>query len=81
MYGLKQAAILAYQRLKETLGTAGFFPVLGTVGLWRHDNKPINFCLCVDDFGVKYYNKSDVNHLLDTLETLYKYTTDWTGSD
>ena len=52
MYGLKQAAILAYQRLKQTLATAGFFSVLGTVGLWRHDNKPIHFCLCVNERSV-----------------------------
>ena len=32
MYGLKQAALLAYQNLKRTLAPYGYHPVEGTVG-------------------------------------------------
>ena len=80
MYGLKQAAILAYERLKVTLQQFGYHPVIGTVGLWKHMTRPIQFCLCVDDFGVKYYNRKDVVQLLQAIGKLYKYTTDWTGT-
>ena len=80
MYGLKQAAILAYERLKATLQRFGYHPVIGTVGLWKHMTRPIQFCLCVDDFGVKYYNRKDVVQLLQAIGKLYKYTTDWTGT-
>ena len=81
MYGLKQAAILAYQHLKSTLEPYGYYPVTGTVGLWAHKTRSICFCLCVDDFGVKYFNKADVDHLLGAVGKLYTYTTDWTGQN
>ena len=38
------------------------------------------FTLVVDDFGVRYTNRSDVECLLTTLCTKYRLTTDWTGS-
>ena len=38
------------------------------------------FMLVVDDFGVRYTNRSDVKRLLTTLRTKYRLTTDWTGS-
>ena len=76
MYGLKQAAILAYNHLKKTLVPHGYTPVVGTVGIWKHDTRPIKFCLSVDDFGIKYYSKADAQYLLDALGNKYKYTTD-----
>ena len=80
MYGLKQAAILAYQQLKEHLEPYGYYPIPNTVGMWKHKTRPIQFCLCVDDFGVKYTNKQDADHLLETLKLKYKMTCDWSGS-
>ena len=35
------------------------------------------FCHCVDDFGIKYYNKEDTNHLLSSLKDNYDITMDW----
>ena len=81
MYGLKQAALLAYQNLKQLLEPSGYAPVVGTVGLWKHATRPLWFCLCVDDFGVKYFNKEDVQHLISSLSPHYKYTTDWEGNN
>ena len=81
MYGLKQAALLAYNNLKENLRPHGYAPVPGTIGLWKHDKRNIHFCLCVDDFGIKYFNKADAQHLLQCLDQHYRYTTDWTGSN
>jgi hypothetical protein len=34
-----------------------------------HKSCPIQFALCVDDFGVKYVNKEDVEHLKAALTT------------
>jgi hypothetical protein len=51
-----------------------------TPGLWYHDTRPISFTLVVDDFGVKYVNKTDVEHLLESLQGTYKLTADWTGN-
>jgi len=35
-----------------------------TPGLWKHTIRPIQFCLVVDDFGIKYTNQEDANHLI-----------------
>ena len=40
MYGLKEAALLAYNNLKEHLQPFGYYPVEGTVGLWAHPTHP-----------------------------------------
>ena len=81
MYGLKQAAILAYDQLRSHLEPHGYFPVPNTVGMWKHKTRPIQFCLCVDDFGIKFVNKTDVEHLLTTLKMKYKLTINWTGKN
>ena len=81
MYGLKQAAILAYTQLKSCLEPFGYRPVPGTVGLWKHESKPITFCLCVDDFGIKYFHREDVEHLLHAIGQTFQYTTDWEGKN
>ena len=52
---------------------------MNTPGLWYHETRPISFTLVVDDFGVKYVNKADVEHLLTSLQATYKLTADWTG--
>ena len=80
MYGLKNAAILAYTNLKKNLGAFGYTPIEGTVGLWRHKVRRTKFCVCVDDFGVKYFSNNDLEHLLNALKTHYKITTDYTGT-
>ena len=67
MYGLKQAAILAYDHLCKSLSPNGYQPVIVTVGLWKYDTRPLTFCVCVDNFGVKYWSKEDLNHLLQSL--------------
>lgn len=79
MYGLKQAAILAFENLKKNLAPHGYEPIPHTDGMWQHKTKATKFCLCVDDFGVKYYNEADVHHLITALEQHYKISTDWTG--
>ena len=65
MYGLKQAARIAYDRLVEYLRPHGYAPSRTNPGLWKHKSKKVYFALCVDDFGVKYTCKKQVQHLLD----------------
>ena len=64
MYGLEQAAILAYDHLCDNLGQYGYHPVKHSLGLWKHETNSITFCFCVDDFGVKYFNQRDIQHLI-----------------
>ena len=79
MYGLKQAAILAYENLKQNLAQDRYKPVGGTVGMWQHKTHPTKCCVCVDDFGIKYFSKDNTQHLLTSFKKDYKVTTDWDG--
>jgi hypothetical protein len=80
VYGLRNAAILAYDNLKKNLKPHGYTPIAGTVGLWKHETRRTKFCVCVDDFGVKTFNNHDTTHLLNALQSTYKITIDRTGS-
>ena len=50
-----------------------------TPGLFTRNTRLINFCLVVDDFGVKYGFKEHADHLDKPLQELYTITTDWEG--
>ncbi len=52
---LEKAVILAYNQLQSNLAPHGY------------ESKPIQFCLCVDNFGIKYEQKADAEHLIQTL--------------
>ncbi len=45
----------------------------------EHDTHPISFSLVVNDFGVKYVGKENVQHLLETVRNFYKCSCDWAG--
>ena len=81
MYGLKQAAILAYRQLVDHLRKYGYYPCKGTTGLWRHQTLPTKFAKCVDDFMVKYFNKKHAAHLTQALQDKYEITQDWSGEN
>ena len=82
MYGLKQASILAYQHLVNNLAPHGYTPCKYSLGLWTHTTRPTKFCLCVDDFGVKYFSKDDADHLLSSLRSSgFTVSTDWSGKN
>ena len=80
MYGLKEAAILAYKQLRTHLAPFGYYPVDHTPGLWRHRTKLTTFTLAVDDFGIKLFSKTDADHLFAALATKYQLTKDWSGT-
>ena len=79
MYGLKQAALLAHRQLKERLAKDGYFPIVGTSGMWRHATRKTKIVLCIDDFGIKYYSKADLDHFLNSIAKYYEYTIDRSG--
>jgi hypothetical protein len=81
MYGLKQAARLAFDNLVKLLAPHGYCPIRASPGLWKHETRPTLFTLCVDDFGIKYTNKEDATHLLQALGQNYKYSVDWEGNN
>jgi hypothetical protein len=69
MYGLPQASKLANDRLRKFLAPAGYLPCTVTPGLWRHQHSNLMFSLVVDDFGIRYTNRDDVDQLLAVLQT------------
>ena len=70
MYGLKQAAVLAFDHLVEKLKKFGYEPIPHTIGMWTHKERKTTFCLCVDDFGVKYFSKDDAIYLVQAFSLL-----------
>ena len=81
MYGVKQAARLAYDDLKSHLATFGYRPDPIATNIWSHDTKPTKFCLCVDDFGVQYFTDDNAQHLINALKTKYDITIDKKGKN
>lgn len=81
MYGLKQAAHIAYNKLAEYLKPHGYAPSRINPGLWIHESKNVYFALCFDDFRVKITCKKKVQHLLDVLQQKYPIQYDWSGNE
>ena len=81
MYGLKQAAILAYTQLVKGLANHGYKPCPFTTGIWKHTTHKARFCLCVNDFGVKVFNADDKVHFLATLQNYYTISIDNKGTN
>mmetsp|Transcript_15150 Transcript_15150/g.21608 ORF Transcript_15150/g.21608 Transcript_15150/m.21608 type:complete len:108 (+) Transcript_15150:254-577(+) len=81
MYGLKQAAILAYDQLVKCLAPHGYEPMPFTPSMWRHKTQKTLFCLCVDDFGINFFNQSDKEHLINALQQHYRVTIDHQGTN
>ena len=68
VWGLLQVGILANKLLRKRLAPKGYYECKQTPGFWQHITRPILFTLVVDDFGVKYTNKADFDHLIECLK-------------
>ena len=71
IYGLPHAGMLANKQLRKYLKPAGFYEVAHTPGLWKHERRPIQFPLIVDNFGVTYVGKERIDYLLTSLRKYY----------
>jgi hypothetical protein len=67
VHGLPQAGILANNLLKKHLAIHGYYKQPHTPGLLKHESRPVWFNLAVDDFGIKYVGKDNLQHLYDAL--------------
>jgi hypothetical protein len=81
MYGLPQASTLGHDFLKTWLNEEGYFQSQIVPGFWKHKTKPIQFVLVVDNFGIKYIQEKDLDHLIKSLEKHYEVTVDWEGKE
>jgi hypothetical protein len=80
VWGLPQAGILVNKKLRRKLALFGYHECVDTPGLWKHESRPLTFTLVIDDFGVKYENKEDADHLIASIKSTYKLTKDWMGN-
>ena len=48
--------------------------------LYKHNTREISFTLFVDDFGIFYKSKDDLQHLQNTINAKYTTTFNDTGS-
>ena len=76
MYGIPQAGKFANDKLKLHLEKFGYEQEPITPGLWRHQTRPLQFSLVVDNFGITYEHQEDITHILDALNTIYKISED-----
>ena len=80
MYGLPQAGLLAQQRLIAHLAESDYHECPDVPCLFRHSTNSVAFSLVVDDFGIKYKDKADADHLIACIRSLYELKVDWSGS-
>ena len=79
VYGLPQSGLLANKLLEKCLNKRGYYQSKLVPGLWKHEWRPVQFALVVDDFGVKYVGEDHALHLKKTLQEYYTVTTEWEG--
>ena len=79
IYGLKEAGKLANIQLQKVLATEGYYPCPFTQGFFCHETRDITFSLVVDNFGVKYTNRKDAEHLESVIKKNYPMKTNWDG--
>ncbi|KAL7481488.1 hypothetical protein ACHAW6_008828, partial [Cyclotella cf. meneghiniana] len=79
MYGLPQAGLLVQELLEKRLNEKGFKQSRCTPGLWTHIDKPIQFTLVVNYFGIKYVQKERAQFLVDALKDHYMISVDLEG--
>ena len=79
MYGLPQAGSISQDHLVRHLAQHGYTQDPHVPCLFKHTDNGVQFCLTVDDFGIKYRARPGAEHLLATLRLKYDITVDWTG--
>jgi hypothetical protein len=81
MYGLPQAGSLGHDLLEQLLNKEGYFQSQIVPGFWKHKTKPIQFVLVVDNFGIKYLKREDLDHIIQSLEKYYNVAVDLDGKE
>ena len=79
MYGLPHIGKWSIDLLVKRLVKHGYSSSNITAGCWRHDSRPIDFTLMVDDFTVTYSGKEHADHLMDSLKKHHPVAADWIG--
>ncbi|KAL7476295.1 hypothetical protein ACHAW6_003413, partial [Cyclotella cf. meneghiniana] len=86
MSDIPEEVITEYELHK--IATAGgwvYFRVIRGIplapALWKHKTRPTPSVLIVDDFGIKYFSKEDLDHLVDSIKKYYEVKVDPEGRE
>ena len=79
-YGLPQSSMLVNNLLRTRLNKNGYFEAATTPGLWKHQWRPIQLCLIVDNLVIEYVGERHIHHLRNVLKQHYEITEDWKGT-
>ena len=77
MYGLPQAGYLSQKELVEHLSKFDYHPAPSDPCLFHHKTNVVAFTLVVDDFLVKYKDRTAATHLFSALQQRYPLKFDW----
>ena len=78
---LPQASSHGHDLLEQCLNAAGYHQSSIAPGLWKHDTRPFQFTLVVDNFGIKETCHNNANHLINTLKLYHDVLIDGTGKE
>ena len=81
MYGLPQSGSLANELLEQCLNKEDYYQSQLIPGFWKYRTRNLQFMLVVDDFGIKYIKKEDLDHLINSLEKYYEVAVDMEGKE
>jgi hypothetical protein len=79
-YGLPLAGILANDLLRFCHEAQGFYEAASTPRRLRHKWRPIQFCLIVDNFGIKYVGLEHFNYFLGILKKFHGIQNNMAGN-
>ena len=79
VYEFIRKSFIYYNQLISHMDPHSYYFVPFTTGLWDNKTRRKTFCLCVDDFGVKYLNRYDADYLLEYLKKNLEISIDWEG--
>ena len=76
-YGLPQIINLSNYLMRKRLKKSRYFEAATTLGLQRHTQRPIQFCLINDYFGIEYAGGKHAHHLRQVLQEYYEISEYW----
>ena len=74
--GLKESGQIANEDMTDHLASFDYHESNYAKGLFKHASRDISFTLVVDDFGIKWTKREDLNHLISALEQKYEMKVD-----
>ena len=78
--GMNQSGKINNDQITKHLNKYGYHPWRHMPSLWKHEKRYIKFNLLIDDFGINYQGKENIEYLWNDLEDLYVIPVDLKGA-